>query len=94
MTKLDSELAIALNSKLERDQRTADSPLEAIDDNGVVTLSGVALSNEARAAAAEICIDHPGVLSVINDLEVDPDATTEIKSVVPLPVDPAYQHQV
>jgi osmotically-inducible protein OsmY len=91
MAYIESELAIALDDKLERDLRTADSPIEVIDHNGVVTLSGCALSNEARAAAAEIAIHHPGVLSVINDLEVDPDATTEIRIVAPLPLNALFR---
>jgi osmotically-inducible protein OsmY len=93
MANISSELAIDLSDKIERDKRTADSQIEVIDNNGVVTLSGIALSNEARAAAAEITINHPGVLSLINDLVVDPDATAEINVVVPLPVDPAYRRQ-
>jgi len=91
MANIDSELAIALDDKLERDIRTADSPIEVIDQNGVVTLCGCALSNEARAAAAEIAINHPGVLSVINDLEVDPDATTELRIIAPLPLEAVYR---
>jgi osmotically-inducible protein OsmY len=93
MANINSELAISLSDKMERDKRTGDSQIEVIDNNGVVTLSGIALSNEARAAAAEITINHPGVLSLINDVVVDPDATAEIKFVVPLPADPAYRRQ-
>jgi osmotically-inducible protein OsmY len=91
MATIISDLAIALSDKLERDNRTADSQIEVIDENGVVTLTGVALSNEARAAAAEIAINHPSVLSIINDLIVDPDATTEINVVAPLPLDPVFR---
>jgi osmotically-inducible protein OsmY len=93
MATIISDLAIALSDKLERDNRTADSQIEVIDENGVVTLTGVALSNEARAAAAEIAINHPSVLSIINDLIVDPDATTEINVVAPLPLDPVFRRQ-
>jgi osmotically-inducible protein OsmY len=93
MATIISDLAIALSDKLEHDNRTADSQIEVIDENGVVTLTGVALSNEARAAAAEIAINHPAVLSIINDLIVDPDATAEINVVAPLPLDPAFRRQ-
>jgi osmotically-inducible protein OsmY len=93
MATLQSDLAIALSDKLERDKRTADSQIEVIDENGVITLSGIALSNEARAAAAEIAINYPSVLSIINDLIVDPDATAEVNIVAPIPIDPAFRRQ-
>lgn len=93
MTSIASDLAIALSNKLERDIRTADSQIEVIDQNGVITLSGIALSNEARAAAAEIAINHPAVLSIINDIVVDPDATVEVKIVAPLRIGSAFWPQ-
>jgi osmotically-inducible protein OsmY len=93
MKTIESDLAIALSDKLERDNRTADSQIEVIDENGVVTLSGIALSNEARSAAAEIAINHPAVLSIINDIVVDPDATSEVNIVAPIPIDPAFRRQ-
>jgi len=93
MMSIESDLAIALSEILERDKRTADSQIEVIDQNGVITLSGIALSNEARAAAAEIAIKHPSVLSIINEVIVDPDATAEVNVVAPLPIDPAFRRQ-
>lgn len=82
----NSPLASELNSILARDKRTADSQIEAVDDGGVITLAGNALSNDARLAAAEIAESHPGVLSVVNDLTVnDPEATSEML-VVPPPI--------
>jgi osmotically-inducible protein OsmY len=93
MATIASDLAVALSDKLERDKRTADSQIEVIDENGVITLSGIALSNEARSAAAEIAINHPSVLSIINDVIVDPDATTEVNIVAPIPIDPIFRRQ-
>lgn len=79
MADIQSELAVALNEKLVQSKHTADSQIEVIDNNGVVTLSGTASSNKARAAAAQIVMNQPGVVSIINDVEVDdPDATSEI----------------
>ncbi len=92
MANVESTLAAALQSKLARDARTTGLPIEVIDNNGVITLSGIVLSVEARAAAAAIALNHPGVLCVINDLEVDPDATTELRIVVPLPASASYQN--
>jgi osmotically-inducible protein OsmY len=94
MANMNSELAVILSDKLERDKHTADSQIEIIDNNGVVTLSGTAVSNKARAAAVQIVLNHPGVLSIINDVEVsDPDATSEVIAVAPLTTDPAFRNQ-
>lgn len=82
----NSPLSSELNSILERDKRTADSQIEALDNNGVITLIGNALSNDARLAAAEIVENHSGVLSLVNDLTVsDPEATSEMIIVPPPP---------
>jgi osmotically-inducible protein OsmY len=94
MANLDSTLAVALGGRLERDKRTANSQIDVISNNGVVTLSGFVLSNKAHSAAVEIAMSHPGVLSVINDLEIDdPDATTELSVVLPLPATVTFQGQ-
>jgi osmotically-inducible protein OsmY len=86
MTQTYSDLASNLSVTLELDERTGDSQIEVIDNNGVITLSGVALSNDARSAAAEIAQGFPGVLSVINDIAVtDPDNTDEPRVIVPMP---------
>lgn len=82
----NSPLQAELSRILEGDKRTADSQIEVLDNNGVVTLTGNALSNEARLAAAEIAENHPGVLSIVNDLTVsDPEATSEMIIVPPPP---------
>jgi osmotically-inducible protein OsmY len=94
MADLESELAVTLREKLMRDRHTTDSQIEVIDNGGVITLSGTAVSNKARAAAAQIVLNHPGVLSLINDIEVnDPDATSEVIVVAPLATDPAFRNQ-
>lgn len=91
MPKIESRLARAMGDLLERDKRTADSQIEVIDNNGVITLIGVALSHAARSAAAEIVAHQPGVMGLINDLEViDPDATNEVAVVLPLPTNLPY----
>ena len=92
MANMHSELAVALSEQLQRHSHTADSQIEIIDNNGVVTLSGTATSNKARAAAAQIVLNQPGVLSIINDIEIgDPDATSEV-IVTPVPTD-TYRNQ-
>jgi osmotically-inducible protein OsmY len=85
MQNLQSELATNLSAALERDERTDDSQIEVIDNNGVVTLSGTALSQEARDAAGEIAQSFAGVLSVINDIAVArPDDTGERVVIAPV----------
>ncbi len=51
---------------------------EALNTNvtteaGVVTLSGIATTEEAKQAAEELASNTDGVRSVVNELEVDPD---------------------
>ena len=94
MANIESTLALALDDLLTRDRRTTDSQIEVIDNNGVITLSGVALSQEARRVATEVASNHPGVLSVINDLDIDdPDATSDVEIVPPLPTNGSYWSQ-
>lgn len=91
MANIESKLSKELNDKLKRDSRTADSPIEAIDNNGVITLTGTVACNKARAAATMIVFDHPGVMSVINDIDVDdPEATTEIDAIWAQQLDITY----
>lgn len=65
-----SKLALSLDEKLELDARTADAGIEALDNNGVITLVGRTSSEDASIAADEIAREHEGVLSVTNDIEV------------------------
>jgi osmotically-inducible protein OsmY len=91
MANIESKLSKELNDKLKRDTRTADAPIEAIDNNGVITLTGTVTCNETRAAAAMIAFEHPGVMSVINDIDVDdPEATSEIEPIWPQRLDITY----
>lgn len=71
-----SELAVEISKELTHDERTKESPIEAIDDNGVITLKGKAESEEVSMAAEEIASKHEGVLSVVNDITVEPIDTT------------------
>jgi osmotically-inducible protein OsmY len=91
MANIESKLSKALNEKLKRDKRTAHAAIEAIDSNGVVTLIGTVACYKACAAAALIVFEHPGVQSVINDIQVDdPEATTELEVIWPQRLDITY----
>lgn len=89
MANLTDELTIALSEKLERDERTGNSQIEVINEGGVITLTGNATSQDARAAAVEIASSEPGVLSVVNDIIVGGgDEGGGQRPVVPLPLGP------
>jgi osmotically-inducible protein OsmY/uncharacterized protein YrrD len=75
---LDTDIAIqtrVLNALLT-DPRTSVSVIEVLNTSGIVTLKGQVDSAEIRAAAEEIAANQPGVLSVVNALEVRPDDDT------------------
>ena len=82
-----SKLALSLNEKLEADERTADAGIEALDNNGVITLLGTTSSEDASIAAEEIARNHEGVLSVTNDIEVThgPNSIADKIPVIPTP---------
>ena len=70
MSLLHNELAVRISDALLHNARTQGSQIDVMDNNGVVTISGIATSNHARMAAARIAAETDGVLSVTNDLEV------------------------
>jgi len=88
MLSQKSDLALWIEQALTNDKRLDNSQIEVLDDNGVITLTGVAEDNEARMAAAEIVNSAPGVLSVTNDLEVrginDSNGNTTGDTAVPI----------
>jgi len=88
MLSQKSDLAVWIETALADNERTSDSQIEVLDDNGVITLTGVAANNEARMVAAEIAQSAPGVLSLTNDLEVrginDTDGDTTGDAAVPI----------
>jgi len=88
MLSQKSELALWIEQALANDERMDRSQIEVLDDNGVITLTGVAQDNEARMAAAEIVNRAPGVISLTNDLEVrginDSDGNSTGDTAVPI----------
>lgn len=59
------------------DPRTSMAVIEVISEQGVVILKGQVDSPKVREAAEEITAEQPGVISVVNALEVKPDEDTE-----------------
>jgi osmotically-inducible protein OsmY len=70
----DDKLAADLARALAQDERTRDLPIGVYPRLGVVRLSGAVHNDQQKAAAEEIAKGFPGVLSVNNDLVVDPHA--------------------
>jgi osmotically-inducible protein OsmY len=71
----DDTLAANLALALGQDERTRDLPIGVYPRLGVVRLSGAVHNGQQKTAAGEIAENFPGVRSVINDLDVDPNAT-------------------
>ena len=70
----DDKLAADLAQALGQDARTRDLPIGVYPRLGAVRLSGAVHNGQQKAAAEEIAKSFPGVLSVNNDLVVDPHA--------------------
>jgi osmotically-inducible protein OsmY len=67
---IKSDVAQKVSKALAEDERTAECNISVVDKQGVVTLTGSVPVPEARAAAEEIAQEQPGVVEVINDVEV------------------------
>jgi osmotically-inducible protein OsmY len=69
---LETNLTITdrVKEALESDPRTREPFIEVAHDRGIVTLSGKVSSPATRGAAEEITANLPGVISVVNALEV------------------------
>jgi osmotically-inducible protein OsmY len=67
----NSDVVARVTAALLEDSRTSESAIEVINDQGVVTLTGIVNSDEVRQAAEQVAQKQPGFISVVNDLEVD-----------------------
>ena len=65
-----------MTAALADDPRTDLAVIEVISERGIVTLKGKVDSTDVREAAEEITSGQPGVIKVINALEVEPDEDT------------------
>jgi osmotically-inducible protein OsmY len=59
-----------IEEALLQDSRTRDESIDVINKQGIVTLSGVVRSEKSSQAAEEIAMRQPGVVKVINSLNV------------------------
>ena len=60
-----------IHEALMNDYRTADAPIEVINQQGIITLAGEVDSFETAQAAEEIVSQQEGVFQVVNDLHVN-----------------------
>jgi osmotically-inducible protein OsmY len=84
----DSALFGRVTAALAADRRTALIPIEVITDRGVVTLKGEVPKPEIITSAEQIARSVPGVVAVINELEI----RCEQPEPQPTPVVWAAQH--
>jgi osmotically-inducible protein OsmY len=70
MEKTITDLQLAAQKALLDDPRTKEHGIEALDDNGVITLKGSVPSRDVRETAEKVTEGIFGVKSVINALEV------------------------
>jgi osmotically-inducible protein OsmY len=69
---------------IQADGRTKGQEIDVAFQQGIATLTGSVASPEARQAAEEITAQHPHVIAVVNDLEVQPKIIGEEMAAVPL----------
>lgn len=68
--KITDSVMDNIHEALMNDNRTAGSPIDVINQQGVVTLTGVVASNKIAEAAEEIASQQEGVIKVVNSLRV------------------------
>ncbi len=66
----DSALVGRVTAELSADRFTALIPIEVVADRGVVTLAGTVPTPQIKAVAEAIARRVPGVITVINELEI------------------------
>jgi osmotically-inducible protein OsmY len=74
----DASIISHVTAALSRDHRTDVAVVGVINERGVVTLKGQVDDPNTQEAAEEIARRQPGVLDVINELEVKIDDVTEL----------------
>jgi len=85
----DQQLTTNIQAKLQAESALAGQNIQAAVKDGVVTLSGTAADPASRALAGNDAGAVPGVKTVVNNLEVQPAATTASSTPPPAPAAPA-----
>ena len=77
-----------IRKALEEDPRTADHPIEVTNESGFISLGGRVPSQEVKAAAEAIAKQTEGVVTVSNELVVDPNADDDQDGNIFPPIQP------
>ena len=73
-----TDLQLRAQKAILDDPRTKEHGIEVLDNNGVITLKGYIPSRDIKEAAESILNNVVGVISVINELQIqaeEPDST-------------------
>jgi hyperosmotically inducible periplasmic protein len=73
ISKTATQMKEEVETKLRRDPRTRDFPIEIFDYNGVFILQGEVPSETISQLVEDIVRGVPGVVSVSNELYVKPN---------------------
>lgn len=68
----EAALAAMIAEALMNDPRTEDAVIEVIHERGMITLQGQVDGPDEKEAAEAIANSFPGVISVTNELSIDP----------------------
>jgi osmotically-inducible protein OsmY len=78
-----AKLKEKVEENLLQDSSLADYPIDVVNNNGVINLSGEVSSQELSDAAEAIARHTDGVITVINEIVVNSDAVRTIKQTRP-----------
>lgn len=68
-----NNLRESVQKALTDDSRTREAAIEILNENGIITLSGMVRHNKTSEAAESIVKDVDGVVSVVNEIQVRKD---------------------
>ena len=71
VTVRHSKVVERVATALEDEPRLRGATIDAVDENGVVTLTGTVSSEDVRHAAEEIAQQQEGVIQIINELQLE-----------------------
>jgi len=74
---MKTELQKKINDFLNNNPKTEGLKIEALDNNGVITLKGSAPSKEKSKQVQELVEGREGVSAVVNEIRVKSDTETE-----------------
>ena len=84
----DAQITSQVQDKLTSDSNIQNKQIGVQSANGVVTLSGNVATDIERASAANDAASIPGVKTVVNNLQVNPQSAQSAAAPAPMPVEP------